>query len=241
MNKLILAALSLFLAFPAHASLEDDFRRQATEGALKPFARDIGGVLGAASVDPGRRLGFPGFEAGIATGIQFRPDRDNRILRASGASAFGVPLLYGAVGLPLGLDVAAHGVKVRGITVYGAGLRYSIFPLPVVGKAGPTAGLGFWADRATHETFDLTHYAFNASAGWALPLITPFVNAGLDVTKLQVTASNIPGVSGMKVWTQASRFGGGVDLTPLPFTRIRAAYQNLHGLPGATLDLLVKF
>lgn len=239
--KTLLALVVLLAAVPAHADLESEFRARATEATIKPFALDLGGILGAASVDSGGRLGFPHFEAGVQSGLQFRPDRDNRILRDSGVKAFGIPLLYASLGLPVGFDVAAHGMKVHDATILGGGVRWSLFEAPLVGKAAPTAALGFWYDRLDHPTFDVNHYGFNASAGWALPIIHPFVNAGYDLTSLQVQDAAAAGVRGMKVWTRGSRFGAGVDLTPFPFLRLRAAYQLLHGIPGANLSLLAKF
>ena len=126
MEKLLLA-LMLFSAVPVRADISDDFAARVRSEYLKPFALDLGGVLGAASVDPGGSLGFPGFEAGLISGVQFRPDRDNRILRDSGVKAFGVPMAQAAVGLPLGLSVVGHGVGANGITIFGGGLRYSLF------------------------------------------------------------------------------------------------------------------
>lgn len=240
MNKL-LPLLLLCVALPARADLTGDFRQNVTAANLKPFALDLGGVLGAASVDPGRRLGFPHVEAGIVSGIQFRPDRDDAILRNSGVKTFGVPMLHASVGLPFGFDVVAHGLSYAGAKVFGAGARWTAFKVPMTDGSLPMIGVGAFADRVTHSDFEASHYGLNGSLGWSLPLIAPFVNAGLDVTHATVRAATAAGTVGATAWARGSRFGGGVDLTPFPFTRIRAAYEIIHGAPGATLDFLLKF
>jgi opacity protein-like surface antigen len=241
MRKLLPLLLVLACALPAHAVSESDFKNKVTNANLEPFARDLGGILGAASVDPGRRIGFPGFEAGVASGVQFRPDPNDTILRDSGVGAFGIPLIHAAVGLPVGFDVVAHGLRYSGANVFGGGLRWTALKAPVVGAAAPTVGLAVFADRVVHSAFSSTHYGFNASAGWALPIVTPFVNAGWDLTSVKVGAAATAGVVGATAWGRGVRLGGGADLTPFPFVKLRLAYEVLHGISGGTADLLLKF
>lgn len=238
--RLLFPVFLLALAVPAHAGMAGDFESRVRSEYLKPFALDLGGVLGAASVDTGRSWGFPGFEAGVISGLQFRPDRENRILRDSGVKAFGMPLLQVGVGLPFNTGVVAHGLKAGGVSVVGGGVRWSLFKPPVIGAALPTAGVSFFYDSIKHDAFSGQHYAANASVGWALPLVTPFADVGYDVTKIKVERSSI-GIGGQSAWARGARFGAGVDVTPFPLLRIRAAYQILHGIPGATLGLLFKF
>lgn len=239
--SLLLSLSLLAWAAPARASLTDDFKNQARPELLKPFALDLGGVLGAASTDPGVSLGFPGFEAGIVSGMQFRPDRDDLILRNSGVKAFGVPMIQGAVGLPLGVSVVAHGMTYSGASIFGGGVRYSLFKPGLATKMFPSVGLSFFADKVNAPAFSLLHYAANASAGLSLPLVTPFASVGYDLTKVSVGAATFAGVAGQSAWARGTRVAVGADLTPFPFMRLRGAYQMLHGLPGATLDLLFKF
>lgn len=242
MKKLLSLLAILACALPARASvLTGDFQNQVTNANLTPFTRDLGGLLGAAEVDPGRRLGFPHVEAGIVSGIQFRPDRDDTLLRNSGVKTMALPMLQGAVGLPFGFDAVVHGLSYSGARVFGGGARWTAFKVPMTDGSLPMIGVGVFADRVNHTAFSATHYAVNGSLGWSLPLIAPFVNAGYDVTSMKVGAATQAGVIGATAWGRGSRFGIGADLTPFPFTRIRAAYQVLHGMPGATADLLVKF
>lgn len=245
MKMLLASALTFVLlasALPARASiLAGDFQNRVNGSNLEPFARDLGGVMGAAEVDPGRRLGFPHVEAGLVSGFQFRPDKDDTILRDSGVKAFGVPMVQGSVGLPFGFDAVVHGLKYSGASIFGGGARWTAFKVPLSDGSLPMIGVGVFADRINHSAFSATHYAVNGSLGWSLPLIAPFVNAGYDVTSIKVGAAAAAGEVGATAWGRGSRFGAGVDLTPFPFTRIRAAYQVIHGISGATADLLLKF
>ncbi|MDE2236942.1 MAG: hypothetical protein KGK30_03545 [Elusimicrobia bacterium] len=240
--KLFLALLSpLLLACSAHADLNGDFQSRARSELIKPFARDLGGLLGAASADPGWRLGFPGFSAGALGALQVRPDKDDLILRDSGVGAFGVPLLEAAIGLPKGLALVAHGISYSGASILGGGLRYNVLKAPVVGGLLPTLGVGLFGDRVHAGAFSGQHYALNAAVGWKLPLLAPFIDAGLDLTRVRADAADAAGVSGQSAWAQGSRLGAGLELTPLPFLRLRAAYQLIHGIGGMTLGLLAVF
>jgi len=238
--RTLLAALLLSLAVPAFASFSD-FQTLVRPENIKPFALDVGGVLGAASVDTGRPWGFPGFEAGLVSGMQFRPDRDDAIMRGANIKAFGVPLLQAGVGLPLNTSIVVHGLSVGGVSILGGGARYTLFKAPAVGSLLPTVGVSAFGDEIHHRYFKGDHFAGNASVGWNLAVLTPFAAVGYDVTKIEATSAATAGVVGMSAWARGTRVALGTDITPLPLLRLRAAYQLLHGLPGATLDLLFKF
>lgn len=238
--RTLLALLLLAVAAPAFAAL-GSFNQFVRPENIKPFALDVGGVLGAASVDTGRSWGFPGFEAGIVSGMQFRPDRDDTILRNANIKTFGMPLLSAGVGLPGRVSLVAHGLNVGGVSVIGGGARFSLFEAPAVGSALPQMGISFFGDHIHHADFSGEHYAANLAAGWALPIVTPFAAVGYDLTKISVGAATTAGVVGQSAWARGTRVALGTDITPFPLLRLRLAYQMLHGLPGATASLLFKF
>src|SRR5687768_13567425 len=93
---LFLALLSL--AVSAHADAVGDFQTRVRAEYLRPFARDLGGLMGSATAHQGRTLGFPGFWVGGVAATQVRPDKDDRILRDSGVKSFGLPMLEAQVG-----------------------------------------------------------------------------------------------------------------------------------------------
>src|SRR5438105_2148167 len=82
--KRIISSLILVLSVfsLAHATPFGDFNNKATSADLKPFALDLGAILGGAAFHSGRTLGFPGVEAGVVATVQSRPDKDDLILRS---------------------------------------------------------------------------------------------------------------------------------------------------------------
>ena len=84
MKKLMLSLCLLpLLSVGAAADPFEDFKTQIIaqgEALLKPFAMDLGGVIGANDFNSGRTIGFPGFEAGLAATVQAKPSPENRLL-----------------------------------------------------------------------------------------------------------------------------------------------------------------
>lgn len=235
--------LCLLLAAPAlRAEPLEDFRARVRSEYLKPFALDLGGVLGGASAHAGRTIGFPGFWAGILASVQTRLDKDDRIMRDSGEKSIGLPLLEIGVGLPLRFDAIVHGIKAEGLGVYGAGLRWgALRPGKGVSLVVPSVSISAFGDKVEHRYFSATHGSLNAAASWNLPIVQPFFVAGGDVTELKASAADTPGVAGTKATARGSRFSAGVEARPLPFMRLRGAYTLRHGLPGFDLGLGAAF
>ena len=66
MIKRALAFLFLLgLATSASATPWGDIQNHATASNLKPFALDLGGLLGGAAFHSGRAIGFPGFDVDV--------------------------------------------------------------------------------------------------------------------------------------------------------------------------------
>lgn len=239
--KRFLALALLLLAGPLRATPYMDFENRVRDGLLKPFALDLGGLLGSLGFYTGRSLGMPGFEVGGAAAFQTKPDKNNLILRDTGVRGFGLPAAHAAVGLPMGLDLAAHGMKFQGISLLGGGARYCVFKSGLVTKFLPSIGISVFGDKIWHEDFGVHHLAANVQASWDLPFVDPWVGAGLDSTRLKVGNAAFPGVAGLSATATGSRFAAGLEITPFPFLRIDAAYLILHGIPGGRLSAGIKF
>lgn len=240
MRQLLPLVLCL-LAAPLSAAPLDEFESRVRSELIKPFARDLGGLLGSTGFHNGRALGFPGFEAGVLAPVQTKPDADNRILRDAGVDAFGLPLLHAAVGLPANFDLVAHGLKVQNAAVYGGGVRYGIVKSGMLTKFMPDIGVSAFADRVNHPDFFANHFAANLGVGWDLPIVQPFAGLGVDWTKLEVRVASLPNISGQSAHVSDWRAAVGADITPFPFLRLRLAGMMLHGVPGGQLGLLFKF
>lgn len=240
-QSLVLLAVLLACARAASASLFSDFEARARAERIKPFALDLGGLLGSASAHTGRSLGVPGFWAGAIGAAQFSPDKNDLILRDSGVKAFGLPMLEIGVGLPFKVDVIARGMKIDDASIFGAGLRYGLYRTDLIDTFLPNVSLAAFGDRINHKSFSATHGGFDAAATWNLPIVKPFVVAGFDATTLKVGAAAVPGVAGMSATALGSRFSAGAELTPFPFAALRAAYALRHGMSGFDAGLGVKF
>lgn len=235
-------ALLVLAARALHADPYKDFNARVTNGLIKPFALDLGGILGGASFYNGRALGFPGFRLDGMAVVQSRPDRNNLIMRNAGVKAFGFPMVEATIGLPYKIDVVAHGMQANHLTVFGGGLRYCLFKSGLLTKFIPNVGLAAFGDKVNHSAFKATHFSINAGLSWNLPIIEPFLTAGLDSTRVTVGSSALtPALSGTSATANGSRFAGGLELTPFPFTRIHAAFTLLHGMTGGNFGLAAQF
>ena len=233
--------LLLALALPAAADPLDDVRTRARPELLKPLALDLGGVIGATGFHNGQPLGFPGFELGLVGATQFKPDQDNLIFRDAGVKAFGVPMLHGAVGLPLKFDIVGHGLKIGDGHVIGGGVRYCIFKSGKTTLPIPSVGVSVFGDAVNPSAFTASHYAFNVGASWHTPIVSPFLGAGWDLTEIKVRDATAASAIGAKATARGSRLTGGVDVTPFPFLRLRGAAMLLHGIPGMSISIGAKF
>src|SRR5206468_1730395 len=92
----------------------------------KPFCRDLGSILGAATFHSARPLGFSGFDMGAQGGVQFYPDKNDRILRNNGVRAFGMPWAQAEIGMPFNFDGFVRGISFQGVTIAGGGVRYGV-------------------------------------------------------------------------------------------------------------------
>ena len=241
MTRYAAAALLALLAVSAHADPFKDFPTTARAENIKPFALDMGGILGGASAHNGRTLGMPGFWAGVVAAVQFRPDKEDRILRDPGVKAFGLPLIEAGVGLPFKIDVIVHGMSFQGASVYGGGLRYGVYRTDLVDTFLPNVSISAFGDKIDHKYFNASHGDINAVASWNLPIVKPYILAGYDVTEVKVRSSVVPGLTDSKATARGSRFSVGLDVHPLPLVSLRAAYTMRHGLPGVDLGIGAQF
>jgi hypothetical protein len=245
MRKTLLALAFAAAAPAAHAVQPNPFsgfEQNAAASLLRPFALDLGGLLGASTVDTGRTYGFPGFWVGGDAVLQTRPDSNDLILRDSRVHSFALPMVQAGAALPLiGADVIVHGVGAYGATIVGGGVRKSLYRTGLVDVFLPNVSVSAFGDKVNAGPFGATHGAANATASWNLPLIKPFVEAGYDLTRVKVGAAATPGLDGVSASQSGTRLSGGVDLTPFPFVDLRLALLELHGIPGGQLGLGVTF
>lgn len=242
MKKLMLSLCILpLLAAGARADAFGDFKKYAADAYLKPFAADLGGLVGGADFSSGRAIGFPGLDAGIDASIQAKPSSSNRILRDAKVTAFGVPLLHAGVALPvIGADVILRGVAYSGFSIIGGGLRYPVLKSGTLAKFIPDVSLSAYYDVINYDYFKGSHMSVDASASFDLPIIKPFAGVGLDRTKVEVknVSAALNGASGS---ASKPRYTLGVRLSPMPLLYVYGACNILHGQNGYSLGAGLKF
>jgi len=242
MKKIILSLCLLpLLAAGAKADVFEDFKTYASEALLKPFAADLGGVIGANDFNSGRSLGFPGFEAGLAATVQAKPSVENRILRDADVKAFGVPMLHAGAALPIiGADVMVRGVGYSGFSIIGGGLRKSVLKSGTLTKFIPDVSVAAYYDVITYNYFKGSHLSLDASASFDIPVIKPYVGVGIDRTTLEIKNVNAA-LNGVDATISKPRYTVGVRLSPLPLLYVYGAYNILHGQAGYSLGAGAKF
>lgn len=244
MKRLALAAAFLITAASsafAGADQYGGFARYADEGSLKPFARDLGGVLGSATFQSGRSLGLTGFDVGVRFGGQAYPSKGNSILRNNGVRAFGLPWVQAEVGMPFKISGFIRGISYQGLTIAGGGLRYGLYAESDKPWA-PQVLVSAVAHSVVHTDFSASHAGANLVCSAGTPKWAPYAGVGFDRTRLVVRQSTLdPLLNGRVVNTFESRFTLGVRLTPYQFTYLSLAGTMAHGQAGAEAGLGVRF
>lgn len=237
---LLLAALVVLSPSLARATAFGDFQNRVTGANLKPFALDVGGILGGAAFHSGRTLGWPHATAGVVGTVQLRPDRDDLVLRDAGVERFGFPLVQVDLGLPRRVDIILHGGSSQGALAYGGGVRWGIHKTGYLSLI-PDFSLSAFGDRLNHQFFHATHLSVNAVVSMHLPILRPYAGFGLDHTTVTAGAASTPGLAGTAATAKGTRWTAGVNAVFIPFFHFYAAYNLLHGLPGLDLGAGLRF
>jgi hypothetical protein len=249
MKKLLMiSAAVLALCFgpaaeaPAEAADQyGGFQQYADSGSMKPFCRDLGGILGSATFHSGRSLGFSGFDAGVRGGMLFSPDRNDRILRNNGVHAFGLPWVQAEVGMPFKIDGFIRGISYQGLTIAGGGLRYGLLKI-ADNPWAPQVLVSGVGHAVVHQHFSASHLGASLVASMGIPVFTPYIAAGLDQTRVLVRSSALdPTLNGQTFSTLESRFTAGMQIRPWPFFYVSLAGILSHGRGGAEGGLGVRF
>ena len=197
---------SLFGLSPASAANYDNFR-DLTPGSLKPFALDIGGLLGSGSNQTARSLGFSGFDLGVRGIAQFRPSHGNKVLKKN--NLFGLGVIQAEIGMPYRIDGFVRGGSFEGISVAGGGLRYGLWNVSDEKYKINAMWVGM-ANMATHRYFYAVHFNTALVCSINVPVVAPYIGVGYDFTRLEAQGVVDPVLDGKQVSVSAARFTAGV-------------------------------
>ncbi len=216
------------------------FKENISKESLKPFARDIGGILGSASYNTARSLGFPGFDVGFRAAAQFKPSPDDTALKRSGVKAFGFPWVQAEIGMPFRLDGFIRGFSHNGLAVSGGGVRYGIRKISdaVHYSQFMITAMG---NSAVHTDFSAVHFGVNAVMSYKLQSVTPYLGGGIDVTRVSVKSADQTAVLGSEASAWEARFTLGFNFRVAQYGYICAAGNILHGQPAAEASIGTRF
>ncbi len=232
--------VTVVLQTGAWANPFGEFKSRVQTQLIKPFAKDIGGIIGGSDFNSGRVLGFPGFDAGLAGVVQFKPDSDNLIFTNAKVKEFGLPVVYASFGLPYSVDAVLRGMSASDITLIGGGLRYGVYKSGLA-KFVPDVTASVFFDKLAHDYFDVTHYSLDIHASMDIPVIKPFIGVGYDNTKVEIKASNNPLITGLSDTAKEMRYTLGAKFSPVPLIYVFGAYSIFHGSPGAQIGAGARF
>ena len=243
MKAFLTAVLLAAVSSPALAMADPyaGFSQFADSGSLKPFTRDLGGLLGGSTFHDGCSLGFSGFDIGVKYSAQFYPSKGDNIMLNNGVKTFGLPWVQAEIGLPFKIDGFIRGISYQGVTVSGGGVRYGLYA-PSDKPWTPQVLISGVGDTVVHQSFSASHFGADLVGSIGTPFFLPYIGAGFDRTRMVVRSSNLdPTLNGVSVTTLESRFTAGVRLKPFQFTYVNLAYVLAHGQSGAEAGLGVRF
>ncbi len=207
MLKIVLACALLFAVSLTNAAEYDGFRNIAVY-QLRPFARDLGGLLGSGLNQTARPLGFSGFDIGVRTVEQLEPSPMNTVLRDH--SAFGLRFVQAEIGMPYRIDGFVRAGSYEGVTVAGGGLRYGLWNVSDE-KYHINAMLIVMGSMAAHKYFNAVHFNTSLVCSLNVPGVSPYIGLGVDSTKLEVQMDNSsPPLPGTSVRVSNVRYSAGL-------------------------------
>ena len=241
---LVLALVSSFIT-PSEARAQDQFggfQQFIDRGSLKPFARDLGTVLGAATFHSGRSLGFSGFDVGVRGGMTMSPDRDDRVLRGRGVNVFGLPWVQAEIGLPFSLDGFIRGGSFQGLTIAGGGLRYGL--TKASDKPYTPYFLVSWsAHSVAHTAFSASHFGVNLVTSMQAGPVSPYLGLGADRTRVVVRAVPTldPAMVGETATALVPRATLGLSMRPKPYIYLHGAATYVNRGAGFDSGVGIRF
>lgn len=202
----LLALLLALCSARAGAANYDNFYN-VSPSALKPFARDLGGLLGSGSNQTARPLGFAGFDLGVRGVSQLKPSHGNTVLKKD--NIFGLGLVQAEIGMPYRIDGFVRAGAFEGVAVAGGGLRYGLWNVSDE-RGRVNATLVGMANMAAHRYFYAVHFNASFVCSVNLPVAAPFFGAGYDFTRLQAQTTADPSLDGRNVRVAEPRFTAGL-------------------------------
>lgn len=207
LKKTVCFAFASLLGLSCASAANYDNFKNVTPGSLKPFARDLGGLLGSGTNQTARPLGFAGFDIGVRGVSQFNPSSGNSVLKKN--NLFGLGFVQAEIGMPYRIDGFVRGGAFEGVAVAGGGLRYGLWNLSDE-KYKINAMLVGMANMATHRYFNAVHFNAGLVVSINVPVVAPYIGVAYDMTRFQAQGVSDASLVGKKISVAAARFTAGM-------------------------------
>jgi hypothetical protein len=215
---------------PAHAGYFDNFKG-VSAADIKPFARDLGSLLGSGTANTARSLGFSGFDIGAHSGIMLKPSKDNKVLDDN--KAIGIGLVQLEIGMPYRIDGFIRGNEYEGVAVAGGGLRYGLWNVSDETFKVNAAIVGM-GNMVSAKSFYAVHWNATLIMSMNLPVVSPYISAGVDETYLVAQSVEDNTLEGKSVRTTMPRYAAGLRAKfGLGYISGEAAYTHGEMVIGA--------
>ncbi|MBO4555540.1 MAG: hypothetical protein J5706_02180 [Elusimicrobiales bacterium] len=219
---------------PAEAGYYDNFRF-ASKDAIKPFARDIGSMLGTGTANTARPLGFSGFDIGVHGASMLKPSKSNTVLKDNKAIGFGAVQLE--IGMPYRIDGFIRGNEYEGIAAVGGGLRYGLWNVSDENYK-VNAAIAVMGNMASATSFYAVHWNATLVMSMNLPVVSPYISAGMDSTYLVAQSMEDALLDDVSVRTTLPRYAAGLRTKfGLAYLSGEAAYTHGQMVLGAGAGL----
>ena len=227
------AFISLQAAYAGSGTYADFPKAAASD--LRPFARDLGGLLGSGTNQTARVLGFGGFDLSGRGVMQFEPEIKDGILKKN--KPFGLGWVQAEIGMPFRIDGFIKATSFDNMAVAGGGLKYGLTQ-PQKKMQAMIVATG---NMAAHKFFYAAHFAYSLVVSLNTPVISPYFGLGMDNTRLMVQTVDDPSLAGKRISVAAPRYTAGVKMTFLNYGYISGGYTYTHdrGLVNASLGLRI--
>lgn len=244
---------SLLAVSPAEARHWDDFGANVTANNVRPFTKDLGGMIGSGTYTTGRILGWGGFQIGPRAGMLFKMSKGHGSTKAEqDHTALGdrhdvgsivSPWLQADIGMPFRIDGFIRASSSQGLTIAGGGLRWGVTrPSEELGSLQPMLVLA--AHSASAQDFSATHYNASLVLSMKFKYFVPYVGGGVDYTTLNIgngVGAQAAELRGGREHAATARATAGFNFKLPSYMDLSLAANYAHYGMGAEASLSLRF
>ncbi|MCS7151782.1 MAG: hypothetical protein NZ928_05310 [Endomicrobia bacterium] len=228
----------------------EEFRNNFLTSLVSAFNRDLTGVVCSNVLNRGEDLGlFKALPPSLGVDIKVvatgkKISNDNLIIRNSFKDLnYILPFLSLQLekGLPYGIDLILRYSGFDNFSFFGGGLKYKIISLPPMAPAVDIAVAGFYNILDAKDILKHTSQSANLIISVnKIPVIKPYIVAGIDSSELNVDKKVIQGGLTNK-FSSDLRYELGLSISVFPFLYLDVSYSYIYNTEGYSLKLGLKF